>query len=343
MNVLGWYLGSGAMWLAYYVHHLDPNLFQFTDQIAVRWYGLAYLAGFVAAFYLLKWLARKGYGSLRPEQVADYVFYAALFGVLVGGRIGYILFYRPEMIVQDPVGIFRTWDGGMASHGGILGVLIVTFIYARLRHISWTGIGDNLVTAAPLGLLFGRLANFINGELYGRPTTVPWAMQFPLELLDHPAEAAQAIDRCAAINPAWSNVRDIIVAARHSPQVREILSQILTPRHPSQLYEAALEGLLLFILLLTIRLRFRKPDGLTTGAFFILYPIMRIVGECFREPDAPLTGPLSRGQFLSLFMFAVGFAFLYNAWRQSKAEEKLQPEVDPTRRRDGETAKRRDG
>ena len=169
------------MWLAYYIHHLDPVLFQFTDQIAVRWYGLAYLAGFVAAFYVLKWLARKGYGSLRPEQVADYVFYAALFGVLVGGRLGYILFYHPEMISNDPIGIFRTWDGGMASHGGILGVLIVTFIYARLRHVSWTGLGDNLVTAAPLGLMFGRLANFINGELYGRPATVPWAMQFPLE------------------------------------------------------------------------------------------------------------------------------------------------------------------
>jgi prolipoprotein diacylglyceryltransferase len=153
-------------------------------------------------------------------------------------------------------------------------------------------------------------------------------------------QAAQAIDRCAAINPAWSNVKDIIVAARHSPQVREILGQILTPRHPSQLYEAGLEGLLLFILLLTIRLRFRKPDGLATGAFFLLYPIMRIIGECFREPDAPLTGPFSRGQFLSFFMFAIGFAFLYHAWRNWKTESNTKLGLEAAKQGDGELAKR---
>jgi phosphatidylglycerol:prolipoprotein diacylglycerol transferase len=313
------------MWLAFYVHHLDPFLVRFYDDVGIRWYGTAYLAGFVAAFYLLKWLARKGYGSLQEAQVPDFIFFAAVFGVLIGGRLGYVLFYRPQMITEDPLGIFRVWDGGMASHGGILGLVIFSFIYACRHHISWTGIGDNLVAAAPLGLMFGRLANFINGELYGRPSTVPWAMQFPSELLDpnFPAEKVRAcVEKCQALDPALSRaidpVREIIAAARTNPQVREALSQFLTPRHPSQLYEAFLEGLVLFLCLITIRLRVRKPDGITTGFFFLLYPTMRIIGEAFREPDAPLTGPFTRGQFLSLFMFLVGIAFLVHALRQRK-------------------------
>ncbi|MBV8223792.1 MAG: prolipoprotein diacylglyceryl transferase [Verrucomicrobia bacterium] len=305
------------MLFAFYVHHLSPFLIQFSDQIGIRWYGLAYIAGFVAAFYLMKWLARKGYGSLRENQVGDFVFYAALFGVLVGGRIGYVLFYRPNMLTEDPIGIFRVWDGGMASHGGILGLIIFSGIYARRHQISWTGIGDNIVTAAPIGIFFGRLANFINGELYGRITNVPWAMQFPAELLDHPNEAARAIEQTTKIDPALNSAPVIIAAARHSEAVRHILAGILTPRHPSQLYEACLEGVLLFSLLLLIRLKFRKPDGVTTGCFFILYPIMRIIGEFFREPDAPLTGPFTRGQFLSLFMFLVGIAFLWVALRRN--------------------------
>jgi phosphatidylglycerol:prolipoprotein diacylglycerol transferase len=312
------------MWLAYYVHHLNPFLIRFNDQFGIRWYGVAYLCGFVAAFYLLKWLARKGYGSLSEGQVADFTFYAALFGVLVGGRLGYVIFYRPEMLTTDPLGILRVWDGGMASHGGILGLLIFSWIYARRHKISWTGIGDNLVAVAPLGLLFGRIANFINGELWGHPTHVPWAVQFPSELLDNADQAQTAIDQCSALNPNLDSVAAIIDAARTNPQVREILSRILTPRHPSQLYEALLEGVLLFVCLITIRLRFRKPDGLTTGCFFLLYPVMRIIGEIFRVPDAPLTGPFTRGQFLSLFMFLIAFVFFWHAWRMHQREARLQ-------------------
>ena len=306
------------MFFAFYVHHLSPFLIQFNNQIGIRWYGLAYIAGFIAAFYLMKWLARNGYGSLRESQVADFIFYAALFGVLIGGRIGYVLFYRPSMLTEDPLGIFRVWDGGMASHGGILGLIIFSAIYARQHRISWTGVGDNLVAVAPIGLFFGRLANFINGELYGRITNVPWAIQFPAELLDpqNANEAARAIEQTSKIDPTLNNVPEVIAAARHSAQVREILAGILTPRHPSQLYEAFLEGALLFTLLILIRLKFKRPDGVTTGCFFLLYPVMRIVGEFFREPDAPLTGPFTRGQFLSLFMFVVGVAFLWNARRK---------------------------
>ncbi|MBV9391535.1 MAG: prolipoprotein diacylglyceryl transferase, partial [Verrucomicrobia bacterium] len=271
--------------LAFYVHDLSPFLIRFNEQFGIRWYGLAYLCGFIAAFYLLKWLARNGYGPLREKQVADFIFYTALFGVLIGGRLGYVIFYRPSLLTEDPLSIFRVWDGGMASHGGILGVLLFTWVYAKRQHLSWTGLGDNLVSAAPIGLFFGRLANFVNGELYGRATTAPWAMQFPSELLDHPREAALAIEQTTKVDPNLDNASAIIIAARHSSQVRTILAGILTPRHPSQLYEAFLEGLLLFTCLIVIRLRFRKPDGITTGAFFILYPAMRIIGECFREPD----------------------------------------------------------
>jgi phosphatidylglycerol---prolipoprotein diacylglyceryl transferase len=302
------------MWLAYYVHHLNPFLIRFYDQFGIRWYGVAYLCGFIAAFYLLKWLARKGYGSLAEGQVADFTFYAALFGVLLGGRLGYVLFYRPEMLT-DPISILRVTDGGMASHGGIIGLFIFSWIYARRHKISWIGIGDNLVAVAPIGLLFGRIANFINGELWGHPTNVPWAVQFPSELLDYPDKAQAAIDQCSALSPNLDSVNAIIDATRTNPQVREILSHILTPRHPSQLYEALLEGVLLFVCLITIRLRFRKPDGLTTGCFFLLYPIMRIIGETFRVPDAPLTGPFTRGQFLSLFMFLVALGFFWRVWK----------------------------
>ena len=302
------------MWLAYYIHHLNPFLIRFYDQFGIRWYGVAYLCGFIAAFYLLKWLARKGYGSLTEGQVADFTFYAALFGVLLGGRLGYVLFYRPEMLT-DPISILRVGDGGMASHGGIIGLIIFSWIYARRHKISWTGIGDNLVAVAPIGLLFGRIANFINGELWGHPTNVPWAVQFPSELLDYPDKAQAAIDQCSALSPNLDSVNAIIDAARTNPQVREILSHILTPRHPSQLYEALLEGVLLFVCLITIRLRFRKPDGLTTGCFFLLYPIMRIIGETFRVPDAPLTGPFTRGQFLSLFMFLIALGFFWRVWK----------------------------
>ncbi|MBV9130016.1 MAG: prolipoprotein diacylglyceryl transferase [Verrucomicrobia bacterium] len=312
-----------SMFFAFYVHHLSPFLIQFNDQLGIRWYGLAYIAGFIAAFYLMKWLARNGYGSLREDQVGDFVFYAALFGVLIGGRLGYVLFYRPSMLSEDPLGIFRVWDGGMASHGGIIGLIIFSAIYARRHHISWTGIGDNLVAVAPIGLFCGRIANFVNGELYGRTTTVPWAIQFPAELLDRPKEAALAIEQASKIDASLNNVPTIIAAARHSVQVREILAGVLTPRHPSQLYEAFLEGALLFALLIFIRLKFKKPDGVATGCFFLFYPIMRIIGEAFREPDAPLTGPFTRGQFLSLFMFIAGIGFLWSTRRKYVANRSL--------------------
>src|SRR5581483_9417994 len=180
--------------------------------------------------------------DLSPNQVADFITGCALLGVIVGGRQGYVFFYKPEML-RDPLSILRVWEGGMASHGGMLGVLLFTFYYARRHHLTWTNLGDNLVVTAPIGLFFGRCANFINGELYGRIAHVPWAMQFPKELFDQPDEAQRAIAACVKIDPALATPEAIVSAARDNPAVREILRGILMPRHPSQLYEGFCEGI----------------------------------------------------------------------------------------------------
>ena len=168
---------------AYYLHDFDPFIFHLWGNIGPRWYGMAYVLAFACGYWLLGILARRGYTQLRPEQVGDFVTWTALFGVMLGGRLGYVLFYRPEMLL-DPLSILRVWEGGMSSHGGMLGVIIFTFYYAWRHKISWTNLGDNLVVVVPVGLFFGRCANFINGELYGRIATVPWAVLFPKELLE---------------------------------------------------------------------------------------------------------------------------------------------------------------
>ena len=166
--------------------------------------------------------------------------------------------------------------------------------------MSWPGLGDNLVVVAPIGLFFGRIANFVNGELWGRiitsPRPPPWAMQFPKEL---EARAPELVAR----------------AYQHDPVALVALARVLPLRHPSQLYEALLEGVTLFGILWVVRTRLRAPVGMLTGLFFIAYAVLRIVGEEFREPDAPLTGPLSRGQFLSLFLILIGAGFVAYALR----------------------------
>ncbi|HEY8899939.1 MAG TPA: prolipoprotein diacylglyceryl transferase [Chthoniobacterales bacterium] len=302
------------MLFAFYVHHLSPFLLQFGPGWGIRWYGLAYVAAFVVGIALYRRLARQGYSDLKPEAVTDFIVWGAMFGVVLGGRLGYMLFYDWEAFRANPLLIVRVWDGGMASHGGIIGLALYTLVYARWHHMSWRNLGDNMAVVAPLGLMFGRLANFINGELFGRATNVPWAMQFPKELYTDPEAANAAVAAATQINPAWNSVDQIDIAARTSEPLRNALAEILTPRHPSQLYAAALEGALLFSLLWIVRTRVRVPDGVLTGLFFIAYAALRIVGELFREPDAPLTGPFTRGQFLSLFLVLIGLAFLISAW-----------------------------
>ena len=299
---------------AYFLHNFDPFIFRLWGNVGPRWYGMAYVMAFVCGYLLLVRLACRGYLHLKVPQVGDFLTWAALFGVMLGGRLGYILFYKPEML-REPMSILRVWEGGMSSHGGMLGIFFFTLYYAWRHGVRWTNLGDAIVVATPIGLFFGRCANFINGELYGRVTNVPWAVQFPKELLEagNAAEAERAVAACAQISPALSSPEAIIEGLRHQPAVGEVLRGILTPRHPSQLYEAFFEGVVLFAIMWFVRTRVRTATGTLTGVFFILYAIFRIFVECFREPDAPLIGMFTRGQFFSFFLIALGAAFIMAA------------------------------
>jgi phosphatidylglycerol:prolipoprotein diacylglycerol transferase len=257
--------------LAYYIHRLSPFIVEFRPGIGLRWYGLAYVLAFVLGYHLYRWLALHRYTELRPDKVGDFILWGAIFGVMLGGRLGWVLFYLLpheglQSVLENPVELIEVWQGGMASHGGVLGLMLFTLWYSRRHKIPWTSLGDSLCTVAPVGLFLVRVANFINGELYGRPATVPWAVIFPPDPV---------------------------------------------PRHPSQLYEAFLEGIVLFSVLWILRTRVRLPRGVLTGVFFAGYALLRITGEVFREPDpAWAVGNFSAGQFLSLFMIFIGAAFI---------------------------------
>ncbi len=292
---------------AFYLHNLSPFIWEFRDGIGLRWYGFAYVLAFICGYQLYVRLAKRGYSPLNPDQVSDFITWGALFGVLLGGRIGHAIFYDYRETLADPLRLFRVWEGGMSSHGGMLGLILFTLFYARRHRVSWTGIGDNLCVVAPVGLFFGRVANFINGELYGRIGSVPWAVQFPKELYDSPDLAERAV----AASGGAVDAAQLIELAHHDPKAVAILKEVLPPRHPSQLYEAFLEGLVLFAILWFLRTRTRQPRGVLTGLFFILYAILRIAGEVFRVPDpAWAFGRLSAGQFLSLFLIGIGAAFI---------------------------------
>ncbi|RYD34288.1 MAG: prolipoprotein diacylglyceryl transferase, partial [Verrucomicrobiaceae bacterium] len=289
---------SPVIFLAEYLHRFNPVLLRITESVQIRWYGLAYVAGFAVGWWLLCRWARRGIGELKENEVADFITYAALFGVLLGGRLGYMLLYNRESFLAHPTLFFKVTEGGMASHGGIAGLFFYTLYYARRHKRSWTGLGDNLVAAAPVGLFFGRIANFINGELYGRATSVPWGMKFPEEatrwLPDDPnpviADKAEQVRYLVAVNsppdfPASDWHSQIMALSRTNDAFAEGLRPLLTLRHPSQLYAAALEGVLLFAVLFWVREKWpRAPHGLLTGLFFILYAVLRILDEQFREP-----------------------------------------------------------
>ena len=305
----------------YYLHDFSPFLFEFPGGWGLRWYGLAYVLSFLLGGWLYQWLARRGYTDLPEAQVSDFITWCAVFGVMLGGRLGWILFYG---LRQDHTGEpwwwpLEVWKGGMSSHGGILGLVLFTLYWSRRRKVSWTGIGDSLVVVAPVGLFIVRLANFINGELFGRPAAVSWAMLFPKEM-----ESDRGLWKRVQNASQRDDLQDVdrfIAAARHDPHLQEILRAMLTPRHPSQLYEALLEGAVLFTALWLLRTRCRVPRGVLTGAFFILYAVLRIAGEFFREPDSAWSvGWISAGQFLSIFMVFIGAAFLVWGWRTKEYE-----------------------
>ncbi len=264
------------MTLAYWTHDLSPFLVRFPEGWpleGIRFYGVAYLLGFAAGIALLILYRHKGRSPLRPGEELDLLTYL-LLGVIAGGRIGYVILYDWANFVADPVLLFEIWKGGMASHGGMIGVVVAALLFAHKKRVRFLRLTDLLATTAPVGLLFGRLANFVNGELWGTTTRVPWGVIFP----ESPPNPATGLPE---------------------------------PRHPSQLYQAFGEGLLL---LAWLQWRFWKNPELGTGRlsaeFLIGYGLIRFATEFFREPDAPLIAGLSRGQFYSLPLIVAGIVLM---------------------------------
>ena len=286
--------------------NINPEIFSFElmgFNFALRWYAVSYILGFFCALKLMKyfvlkeklWVSNKP--PITPDQ-ADSILTYLILGVIIGGRLGYVLFYNFDYYSQNILDVIRIWDGGMAFHGGFLGVVLAVIIYCRVHSISlWSG-ADLIAVASPPGLLFGRVANFINGELWGSPTNQPWGVIFPGEL----AQACEGV-----IGPCG--------------------------RHPSQLYEAGLEGFLLFLILYTLAMKgaLKKP-GLITGVFASGYGMARFLVEYVRVPDIQFfseSNPygfafrvgdlgITMGQCLSLPMILVGLILILGALKRTK-------------------------
>ncbi|WP_205479419.1 prolipoprotein diacylglyceryl transferase [Sphingomonas arenae] len=269
---------------------LDPVALSI-GPLDLRWYSLAYLAGiFLGYVYLLKLIKQPG-APMARRHADDLVFYAAL-GVILGGRLGYVLFYRPEFYAQNPLEIVKMWDGGMSFHGGVIGTSLGIIYLAWKEKLQWLRLHDYVACVVPIGLFTGRLANFVNAELWGAPTTVPWAVRFP-----------EVVDGLAVVGP---------------------------PRHPSQLYEALLEGLVLFAVLAWMfwKTRARYEPGKLVGAFLLFYGLFRFAVEFVREPDAHLvefaqrTG-LHMGQWLCVPMILGGAYLMATAKRRRQRVEPI--------------------
>ena len=309
-----------------YVHTLDRFALEFSDGIGIRWYGLAYLSGFLFGWLFLRWLAKTNRVLIKPAQVSDFLTWLIL-GVLLGGRLGEVFFYSPDLLwtfeSSFPFwGVLAIHKGGMASHGGIIGVLIAAFLYARKHGIpSWHAI-DITAILAPPGLGLGRLANFINGELWGNPlpqsmhASPPfWSVKYPDEMLDssfaNSAELArlQSMVESSESLTLQETLRNAAYAGR--VDVVEAITPYLTPYYPSQLFQAASDGVVLFLALILVWLVPRKP-GIIAGVFLVVYGILRIATEQFRGQYSTEWGSstLSVAVGLSALMVALGIAVL---------------------------------
>lgn len=246
--------------------NINPVAFEI-GPLAIKWYGLAYMVGIFLAWKVASLLLRKYPSSVTIKTLDDSIFWL-IIGIVIGGRLGHVFFYTPHLLWTDPVEIFKTWHGGMSFHGGVIGVFTALIIYCKYAKQKFLPVLDIIASVAPIGLFFGRIANFINGELWGRPTTVAWGMVFPY-------------------------ADDL-------------------PRHPSQLYEATTEGILLGIILISLWIKtgLRHKAGRISGAFGVGYALTRSFCEIYREPDAFVIGSLTIGQALSIPLIGLGWFLL---------------------------------
>jgi phosphatidylglycerol:prolipoprotein diacylglycerol transferase len=302
--------------------HVDPVALDFPGPIDVRWYGLMYLVGFAIAYFVLRWLAREEFLRLDPDAVGDLIF-ALVLGVILGGRLGYIFFYDFGDFLENPARILRIWEGGLSFHGGLLGVLVAAAWFARKHRIPYLNLGDSLALAVPFGIFAVRMANFVNGELYGRIASpdVPWAMRFPTDRV-----ALRLLNAGGGMR-----AREQAIERAYETGLWEQVAPLVPLRHPSQVYEALLEGVLLALILWAVFAWARKrarplPAGTYGGIFLVGYGLFRSLVELFRQPDAqfrgpddPLgtvLGPLTMGQTLSALMILGGLGLLVWTWHR---------------------------
>lgn len=340
---------EGMNFLATYVHSLDPVILDIPGTpLALRWYGLSYVAGFVLGYLVLLWMSRRKLYCVEEEKLGDFITSVCIFGVLCGGRLGEFFFYwLPEYgwagIVNDLAfvwgewtqghftlpWVFRVWEGGMASHGGIIGVLCVG-LYWCYRH-KWNAlqVTDGLAIVSSLGICFGRIANFINGELWGRITDSAIGVKFPTELATLPTETqAEVLGAVEQVTQAPFRelmqqgeyyMDTLLRLCREMPQVQEVVAAAVPARYPSQLFESFGEGALIFAVLFTLRLVWKKaPAGIFSALFAFMYAAARITCEAFKEPDAGVWYGVTEGQWLSFGIVAIGIVFFVFALRNMK-------------------------
>ena len=322
-----------------YLHRLDPFLVQFPPGWpldGIRWYGVAYLAGFLVAWLMLRWLARTHRTMLPTAVVWDMVI-AVLIGVLVGGRLGYCVFYDQSLLTRFTSsfpywGLLAINDGGMASHGGMIGIIVALWIFAARRHLSKLHMLDLAVLVGPPGLFFGRLANFVNAELWGHPLPGSmrqdppwWSVKYPDQILLDPDLAQHpALETLRSVVRGGDRFYENIVQAVHDGNTPVIatVQPLLTAYYPSQIFQAIAEGPLLLVILALSWWGPRKP-GVVGSVFLMSYGVMRIISEVYRQPDAGVAqlctplGDLSRGQVLSVLMVVSGVVgFVVCAFRE---------------------------
>lgn len=335
-----------------WVHNLDPFLIKISGNFGIRWYSLAYLAGFALGFLFMSWMSKRKRTPLTVDQASDFLTYL-IVGVLLGGRLGYVVFYSPDLLMDFrgsfPFwGAIAVWEGGMASHGGFIGVILACILFAWRHKKDPLHLGDLVIFGTCMGISLGRVANFINGELMGRVASpnLPWAVKFPQDIyrwIGYETEKLSSLTltmkelgvsesewmqwiQSRSAGKLYGAADRVIEAVQNGQQnVIDAVSLVLEPRHPSQLYAMIGEGLIPLIVLTIVWLKPRKP-GLICSLYLLIYSCFRVIDEMFRLPDAQFSDlsklplGLTRGQFLSIWLFLFGVALMIWTQRRNVAK-----------------------